>query len=113
MKISEQMRLQKEQQQKDMNGGEDRKYKLLEEMNEKYKREIAKLQGDLEEKAREVGRGKVESRAVEEARKNAERYKQERNQLQESYKSLQQLHEDMERKYIDLNQRYENEKLDY
>jgi predicted RNase H-like nuclease (RuvC/YqgF family) len=65
LKINEQLRTQKDQQKDIGAGGDDRKYKLLEEMNEKYKKEITRLQGELEEKAREIGRLRSETRGID------------------------------------------------
>jgi hypothetical protein len=45
---------------------------------------------------------------MEDLRKNAERYKNERNKLQESYNQQQRLFEELEKKFLTATERHEN-----
>ena len=55
---------------------------------------------------------KVENKSASEARQDCDQYKTENNSLQEKYRNLRRMHEELEQKYLDLTTTLENERLD-
>ncbi|MBS1890074.1 MAG: hypothetical protein JST59_02180 [Actinobacteria bacterium] len=67
---------------KDTAGSDDRRNKIIEEMGERHRKEISRFQLDLDERNKEIAKLKADTRQMDDLKKNAERYKAERNKLQ-------------------------------